>query len=784
MKMSDRDLKAEIESLQRQLNTLENRLAANPRGGGAGNGDDAFYRNLVDLLPDAVFISNHERRFVLINPTGAQLFGAASPDEIIGRQTRDFIFPESRVVLDRHIHDIYHGKKQKVLLELRRRRLDGSEFYAETAAVAAEWNGKPAVLVVIRDITERRRAAEIARESEARFRLLTDAISVSIAYIDADLIVGYANKVLANRYGYGPEEAIGMHVQELRGEENFERSRPYYEMALGGREVVYESHSILMDGTRVEYQSTYLPHFGADGEVLGLFALVFDISERKRVEAAFKESEERYRRLIEATPDAILVHQNGKIVYGNRAAVALYRAVNPRQFIGRDSLDLLHPDSRPEVEDRVKSIYRESRPQELMEIRGLRFDGSEFAGESAAAPFIWKGEAAVLVVSRDIGDRKRAERELVTVQKRLSEAIESMPDGFVLWDADDRLVLCNGNYREFFPEIAPLLVPGAKFETITSAISDSGLVVGPEGQESERYLRRLQRHWMPNGPTDYRLTDGRWIRINERRTEDGGTVGVRSDITELKLREMEAQTAREDAEMANRAKSEFLANMSHELRTPLNAIIGFSEIIRNQMLGAIGNEHYREYVSDIHASGHHLLSIINDILDLSKIEAGREDLVEEVFDPAAAVEGGVRLVQERAQSGQIDISVTKSRNSPRMRGDQRKVKQIIINLLSNAVKFTPPDGRVVVSTGIDADGGFRIAVADTGIGMAREQIEIALAPFGQVDGALDRKHQGTGLGLPLAKSLIELHDGRLDIESTPGTGTTVTVHFPPERLVA
>ncbi len=263
---------------------------------------------------------------------------------------------------------------------------------------------------------------------------------------------------------------------------------------------------------------------------------------------------------------------------------------------------------------------------------------------------------------------------------------------------------------------------------------------------------------------------------------------LQSQVTALEqrlaARSDESRTAQDAAEMANRAKSEFLANMSHELRTPLNAILGFSEIIHNEMLGRIENDHYREYVGDIHSSGQHLLSIINDILDLSKIEAGRAELDEEVFDAASALDSSVRLVKERAETSHIKLSVELSGAERRLRGDQRKFKQIIINLLSNAVKFTPEAGSVTVSAAVGSDGGFEITVSDTGIGMDSDEIEIALTAFGQVDGALARKHEGTGLGLPLARSLTELHDGRLEIESAPGVGTTVTVHLPPERLVA
>ena len=393
-----------------------------------------------------------------------------------------------------------------------------------------------------------------------------------------------------------------------------------------------------------------------------------------------------FRDLIDLLPDAAFVADHDRrVVAINTRCAHLFGAGAPDDVIGRSTTDFVHPESRGALDGNLREL-REGRTREFtLEVRRLRLDGTDYYAEVAASATQWKANPATLVVMRDITRRKRAERELVTVQMQLREAIETMPDGFVLWDANDRLVLCNSRYRDFFPELAPLLIPGVKFETIARAISETGAITGSEGREDEMFHERVRHHREPGKPLDRKLKDGRWMRINERRTEDGGLVSLRADITELKRREMEARASREDSEMANRAKSEFLANMSHELRTPLNAIIGFSEIMRNEMLGEIGNEHYREYVHDIHASGQHLLGIISDILDLSKIEAGREDLLEEVFDPIATVDSSVRLVAERAQSSRVDVSISITGDHPRLRADQRKVKQILLNLLSNAV---------------------------------------------------------------------------------------------------
>ena len=255
------------------------------------------------------------------------------------------------------------------------------------------------------------------------------------------------------------------------------------------------------------------------------------------------------------------------------------------------------------------------------------------------------------------------------------------------------------------------------------------------------------------------------------------------EITERKRIELDLRAAKEKAELASRAKSEFLANMSHELRTPLNAIIGFSEVMKNETLGPVGSAKYLGYAQDIHDSGHHLLAHINDILDLAKIESGTEELHEESIPIAEFVQSVLRLVQRRAESIGVDVAADYSDELPSVYADRRKLTQILLNLLTNAVKFTRSGGKVVLKLECRADSGHVFQVIDTGIGISFDDISIALAPFQQIDSGLNRKHEGTGLGLPLTKSLVEMHGGSLDLQSQVGVGTTVTVRFPAERIV-
>jgi signal transduction histidine kinase len=223
--------------------------------------------------------------------------------------------------------------------------------------------------------------------------------------------------------------------------------------------------------------------------------------------------------------------------------------------------------------------------------------------------------------------------------------------------------------------------------------------------------------------------------------------------------------------------------MSHELRTPLNAIIGFSEMMLHEVLGVIGNERYRTYVADIHASGTHLLQIINDILDLSKAESGRIELQEEVFDLRDTIDSVRRLIRGRVGDASLSEPVVLPADFPLLRADERKIKQIFLNLVANAVKFTPPGGRVAIAGHFDREAGLTLTVSDTGIGIAPGDLARVLEPFEQVDSLLGRSHRGTGLGLPLVKAIVERHGGNLQLHSEVGVGTRVDVTFPPDRAV-
>jgi signal transduction histidine kinase len=262
-----------------------------------------------------------------------------------------------------------------------------------------------------------------------------------------------------------------------------------------------------------------------------------------------------------------------------------------------------------------------------------------------------------------------------------------------------------------------------------------------------------------------------------------GYRGTAENITALRQREEALIGAKESAELANRAKTEFLANMSHELRTPLNAVIGFSEIMESELLGPLGSSQYKSYAADIHESAQHLLTLINDILDVAKIEAGAHELRDEEVDPYDVVGAVERLVAERAKRADLHLSIDLPEDLPRLRADERKLKQVLLNLMSNAIKFTPEGGRVALAARRGGDGGFVFEVTDTGIGIAAEDIPRAFAPFEQVDSRLSRQFEGTGLGLPLSDGFVKLHGGHLELKSQPGVGTRAIVTLPAERVL-
>ena len=273
------------------------------------------------------------------------------------------------------------------------------------------------------------------------------------------------------------------------------------------------------------------------------------------------------------------------------------------------------------------------------------------------------------------------------------------------------------------------------------------------------------------------------VRTLQRRTAelDGVRGALEQRVSDRTSALLDAWRA---AEASARAKSDFLANMSHELRTPLNAILGFSGMMKAQMFGALGHAKYAEYVEDIHSSGEHLLGIINDILDVAAIEAGKVSLQEDTVVLSEACGACLRLVRPRAHRGHVRLTETIPDDLPPIRADERRLRQILLNLLSNAIKFTPPRGTVHLFLRIDPDGGLVIGISDSGIGMSPDDIAKALTPFGQVESGLARNHEGTGLGLPLTQGLVALHGGRLDITSEPGQGTTVLVCLPASRILS
>jgi two-component system cell cycle sensor histidine kinase PleC len=355
----------------------------------------------------------------------------------------------------------------------------------------------------------------------------------------------------------------------------------------------------------------------------------------------------------------------------------------------------------------------------------------------------------------------------------LRDALDAIGEAFVIYGPDGRLVLCNQNFREIYGYSAAEARPGVHFQELGRIDVERGnVVVGDEYGCGEEYLaRKAEYRRRLQGSFIVQLKDGRWLKTTDRRTSNGGFVSVQSDVTELKQAE------------AAMAAAKTAAEMSHELRTPLNAILGFSELLSEAGAAESDPDRVRGYARSIHQSGQLLLQLIEEILDLAKIESGRLEIAEEELDPAAAIDECLTMVRPRAQAAGVALDGAAAPDVPQLRADGRALRQILLNLLTNAVKFTPEGGAVALSAAPEG-GGVAFTVTDTGVGIAEADLARILEPFEQVSGSYARNRDGTGLGLPIAKALTEAHGGRLELDSAPERGTRVTVRLPAERTLA
>jgi signal transduction histidine kinase len=394
----------------------------------------------------------------------------------------------------------------------------------------------------------------------------------------------------------------------------------------------------------------------------------------------------------------------------------------------------------------------------------------------SALALAWMMSGTLDRQQRKLADLREREEQYKEQTALLQSTIEHMGEGISVFDRHGRLLAWNSRFVELLELPPPAeLTPLYDILLYQARRGDFGPV-----DPATEARGRIEQFYRDLPSVRERVTgDGRTLQIHRHAMPDGAVVSLYSDITERRAAEQEMTEARKAAELANRSKSDFLANMSHELRTPLNAIIGFSEVICSEFLGPMRDRKYLGYINDIHSSGLHLLSIINDVLDMSKIEAGKLELASEIVTVQRVIAESLRMVSERAHSRNIELVTELSGIETGIRGDERAIKQIVLNLLSNAVKFSHDGGRVDIRAALDPNGGLLIEVEDRGIGMSAAELERALQPFGQANTGAARLYGGTGLGLPITKGLVEAHHGELMIDTTPERGTKVSVLLPP-----
>jgi len=643
------------------------------------------------------------------------------------------------------------------------------------------------------DISERANAERNLKKSEHEVRTILETMTDTFYRTDAQGCVTMLSNSVEILLGYSVEELIGKKMTDLYVDPQ-NRDELIRKLQQGNGCITgFEARLRHKDGREVWISASSKLLRDKQGGYAGIEGTVRDITENintalalqeahaeleTRVELRTKElkkSETRLRAITESTPDAIIsVDKGGQIIQWNLGAEKMF-GYQAAEVMGQ-SVTILMPQRYQHGHTHGLKHFMAKEGVRLektsVEVDALRKDGCEFPVELTLSDWRIDNDVFVTSIIRDISERKEAEDML----RKLSRALEQSPSAVFITNTQGTIEYVN-----------------PRFTKLTGYTPEEAIGKNPRILKSKDTPRDVHvdmwrtieagKEWRGEIKDTHKNGSQFWayVTIAPVKDEEGTNthyVATHEDISQRKDAEHAVQSALKEAEFASRAKSELMANMSHELRTPLNAIIGFSSTIQAETFGPIGNDKYREYLDDINNSGQHLLELINDILDVSAIEAGMLELHKEPFAIGDVLDASIRFVKHRAEQGDIHLIIDVQGELPPLVADERRVKQIILNLLTNAIKFTPPGGSVSCIASLTGDGSHVLTVSDTGIGMSKVELIKAMAQFGQVDSSLSRKHEGTGLGLPLTQGLVELHGGMLKIESEKGKGTMVIVRFP------
>lgn len=728
----------------------------------------------ADTHPIAPLFKSFPLGLALFTPMGQLLYANPVFERLIGRERAHLAdLLGSQKGAERFIRALLAAGSLRLTPTL---TLDGIERALQIDAALGEdpRSRRAAFLVEVHDVTARRAHERALAERSALLKdLLTEAIEGWAVLDRRELLVAFGGRMLED--APGADTAIGLPWREAAKIFALSGANADAPARLARREERQEVR-VAHETATIEAQAV----ISEEGERTG-FHVLLRTGQAAPADQAAALSEAPRGELLDLDLLPILVHDNFEIVFANARAARLFGAEKAAALIGRPFLDLFPDDER-----RASRHYDDLAQAGAGASSGARLVARDAAGRTLHLEAVFRnaeigGRRVVIAGLNDITPLMEAEDAEGPVRDDSAPMFELAPHPLVVIDRHGRIARANQEATRFLGLSEGEIVERPFEELIEKAdrtafeIRQSAAHVLVSDEVSLLDLRLRTRAGAAS------LTR---LRMRSLPSPDGSLMLSLQDLEEQRTHEAELRRALEAAEERDRQKTSFLSAVSHEMRTPLNAIIGFSEFMREGRLGAIGNEKYAGYVGDILASGQHLLSLVNDLLDISKIEAGRLDLAFAPVDVASVIEQSLRIMTPQAEKKGVVLAGSFPRNLPKVMADTRSVRQIVLNLLSNAVKFTPGTGRVVARASFDPARGVAIEIEDTGIGMSEDELRMALEPYRQLHGRAANDEPGTGLGLPLAKALAEANHATFRIQSMRDKGTRVEIVFPSSQVLA